>query len=370
MPSKRIIIVVTHLHDGGAQYVAGNLAERLGARGHEVEVWFLYQKTAQFWREVKWRVILPTSKVGLLGHLVMFVRLVMALRKARPDAVISNLPLGNVVGQVAARLAGVPQRIAVQHTEAWTYQPIMRWLDRFTGSFGFYTSNVTVSETVKRSFSGCPPAYQRRLVVIPNGIVFQRTDLSQSEARRKLGLPAEGTYLIVVVGRLSAQKNQAVLVRALAKIPDAHLAIAGEGELRSELEGLARRADVSDRLHLLGNIDRSDMANFLGAGDVWAFPSIYEGLSLSLLEALNAGLAIVASNIPSNTEVLEADQQGPAAILLPPDDEDGWREALTTLSQDRAARGEYARRARDLASLFTLERMIDRYEELLNDLGS
>ena len=106
MSGIRAITVVTHLDDGGAQGVARNIANGLHRRGHDMEVWFLYEKKPADSMREREKVILQTRRPSPMGFVRIVRRLVADLSAHQPDVVVTHLPLGNVLGQLAARVAG------------------------------------------------------------------------------------------------------------------------------------------------------------------------------------------------------------------------------------------------------------------------
>src|SRR5262249_50877876 len=134
--------------------------------------------------------------------------------------------------------------------------------------------------------------------------------------------------ILLNVGRLSEQKNQDVLIAALPRLPAARLVIAGDGPKRAAFAVLAARLNVADRLHMLGDVTRQDVADLLGAADLFVFPSTWETFGLAAVEALMAGVPIIASDLPVLREVLSADG-GAAATFVAPFDTDGWATAIT-----------------------------------------
>lgn len=355
----RLICLVTHTNSGGAQQALSRLSDELRRRGHAVDVWSLYGQPGG-----EGRIVLPQTAPGAFGYVRIIWRLARVLRSAGPDAVISFLPLANVAGQFAAWVAGVPRRVASQRNPFWTYQPIMQLCDRIAGSVGLYTRNVANSESVRDSFARYPSAYVRRLTVVHNGLAWCPSPLSRTAARAKFSLPIDEP-VIVNIARLSEQKNQAFLLRVLRRLPRTHLAIAGDGELRDALRNETARLRIAERVHFLGLLDQRSIADLLAAADLFVQPSLFEGQSNALLEAMNAGVPVVASDIPPQVETLRGSSGEAVGRLLPVDDEAAWVRELGGLLRDPDLRGRLAARARERAADFTIERMADGFERAI-----
>jgi glycosyltransferase involved in cell wall biosynthesis len=241
--------------------------------------------------------------------------------------------------------------------------------DRVAGSIGLYTRNVVNSESVRDSFAGYPNAYIRRLDVVYNGLAWRQSPLSKTSARAQFGLPLD-SYLIVNVGRLSPQKNQSLLLRALQRLPQVHLAIAGDGDLDEALRREASLLSVAERVRFLGRLDQSSVADLLAAADLFVQPSLFEGQSNALLEAMNAGVPVVASDIPPQAETLRGDDGAPVGRLLPANDESAWAMEIGSLLSDPEQRERMAADARRRAGDFTIERMADGFERAILENSS
>ena len=358
----RIALILTQLEAGGAQRVAIDVAAGLRARGHQVETWFLYEKSAAYTDAIGTHVLHRERPRGVRGGLSVIVRLWKALRRFQPDATISFTHYANVLGSAAALLSGVPKRIASQQNPTWSYPRLVRWADRILGAVGLYTSNVLVSRAVEDSVRRYPAPYRRRTCVVLNGTALRRSSISREDSRRRFGFDA-GAFVVLAVGRLHEQKNHALLVRAVARVPGIILAIAGDGALRDEIDALARQVGVEDRLRMLGSVPSAQMPDLLRAADVFAMPSRYEGLSLALVEALSAGVPVVSSDIPPQQEVLVDESGKPFAVLLDCDDVEGWADALRRLAESHQLRRELSQAAADRGRRFGIDATVQGYEE-------
>jgi len=360
----RVICLITHNEPGGALNALFRLAEELARRGHRVDVWPLYGCEDEAPHIVPCSVVLPRSTPGLFGYARIIARLVQRLRATRPDAVVSFLPFANVAGQLAALMSGVPNRVASQRNPSGTYGRFMRVGDRIVGSIGVYTRNIANSDSVRSSFGGYPRSYVKRLLVVHNGLTWPPSGKARSAARAKFGLPIDDP-VIVNVARMSRQKNQSLLLHVASRLPAVHLAIAGDGELRKALRDQAAHLNIEGRVHFLGLLDQASVADLLAAADLFVHPSRFEGHSNALLEAMNAGIPILASDIAPQVETLCGHAGEPAGRLLDADDEAGWTKAIESLLNDAGQRRRLAARARERAADFSIERMADGFERAI-----
>lgn len=356
LDGSRIVHVLTQEEPGGAQRVAVQLCRAHRRLGIASEVWFLYRKQAAFAGEPGLRT-LAMRRPGPLGLPPLLARLRRDLAAFRPTAVVAHTHWSNFLVPPVARSLGVPRRLAVLHCPV----DVLPWPSRLAEHGGVLhrsaTALVAVSPSVARS---CPGWFHP--TVIANAVP-PRPAADGGAMRRSLGLEP-GIPLAVNVGRLAAQKGQVDLLHLLARLPRLHVAIAGEGPLRGELGRLAEELGVSGRLHLLGALPASGVSELLAAADVFLLPSRFEGLSLALLEAMQAGLPIVASDVESNHDAVGSGP-GAASLLVAPGDIAGLAAAVTSVLDDPARRQELMARARRQAALFSEEAMVDAWHRLL-----
>lgn len=350
----RILQFVTQLEPGGAQRVALTLNEGFAARGHEAQLVFLYQKVPM----IADGQVLAFTRPSWTEAPALAGRIVATMRSLRPHAVIAHTHYSNTLVLPIAQALGVEQRIAVQHAPADSLPRQARAMDLLAGALGVYTSNIAVSESALASFSHHPALYRGRLVHVPNGVAIDRSRPAEA-MRDELAIPV-GTPLILHVGRLAAQKNQAQLLRAIARIPRAHVVLVGEGRDRAALEALTRELGIQDRSHLLGARPPRDVHALMRACSVFAFPSVWEAMPLAAMEAMVVGAPIVASRIDSLTDLLHD-----SALFAEPSSVESLVTALTAALDDPALAARRAEAAKLRAQPFSAEAMVDRYERLL-----
>ena len=204
------------------------------------------------------------------------------------------------------------------------------------------------------------------ILTIPNGVPEVAGD--PRGPRREFGL-GPGHVVLLAAGNLRKRKGHMVLLEALHALRQAgctvpwRLIVAGEGEERPRLEAFLAHTGMGSLVHLPGH--RSDMADLLAAASVLVMPSLWEGLPLTVLEAMHAGKAIVASQ---TSGIPEAVRDGVDGLLVPPGDPDSLSDALRRILEspgERAAMGASAlERARER---FSIRRMVDDYERLYWD---
>lgn len=261
-------------------------------------------------------------------------RLTRLIEEIRPDVVHTSLFMGNIVGQLAARRSGVPVLstfvLSGDLSLLRAYQPgadslkarALRAVARFAARsdrvwFRALTADALVSNCELLGVD------QERAVVIPRGVV---TPEAPNVKRSDLGLP-EGIPLLINVGRHARQKGQTLLLEAFHRVlteEDAHLLIVGrEGESTRDLHRLVDELQIGHHVTLTGHV--RDVHRYLSVADVFVFSSLMEGLGTAVIEALAAGLPIVAFDIPP---VREATKGGQHAILVESGSADSLGEAI------------------------------------------
>ncbi len=209
-----------------------------------------------------------------------------------------------------------------------------------------------------------------RIEVIENGIDLSRYRPTEDRTALRLRLGLDPSRLYVAnVARLHPVKDQATLVRAFAdvaaRLPDADLLLVGDGALRASLEQQVQELGLRDRVRFLGV--RRDVPDLLHAIDLFTLTSVSEAASITLLEAMGCGRAVVATRVGGNPEIVRDEVDG---LLVPRGDAAALAEALAGLLVDRARRETMGRAgAARVRERFTIERTVHRYYDLYQALA-
>ncbi len=277
-------------------------------------------------------------------------------RRFRPQLLVAHGFPEHLLGRWVALLAGVPRRIAVEHYARERYSRWQRlqarWLARRSDAV------VGVSSGVEQGLlrQGLP---SERTHCIPSGIDLSRFTAVPAYTMREPG--------IVMSGRFSRQKDHLSLIRALALLRDEHglrpellLAGSGKAHYQREAEGLAERLKLSGQVRFLGY--EPQVGELLKRRQIFVLSTRWEGMPLTLVEAMAAGCACVASLVPGVVGVLEHERTG---LLVPPQDPPALAAALKQLLNDPLHAERLADAAREQAlSQHGLPLMCRRYEEL------
>jgi len=360
----RIALMLECDGPGGAELMMLDLATELRSRGHAVlpvglangTGWLGARFEAAGFRHESFTLRRPLDFAALK-------QLTSILRDFRADVVHSHEFTMAIYGAAAARRLGARHVITMHgglyYAAALRRRLAIRWAaNRSDALVGV---SVATANELQRTLGISSP----RLQIVANGIPL-RTGV-RDRVRQELAI-ASDELLIVAVGNLYPVKGHAVLIDALGTLRDRsgwRLAIAGRGEEEASLRARAVAAGIADRIHILGF--RDDIPNILAAGDLFAMPSLSEGLPLALVEAMSFGLPVVVSRVGGIPEVVTDDVD---ALLVPPSDVGALAGALRALIDDPVRRRRLGDAARTRARRdYAIGPMADRYERLYRGEG-
>lgn len=349
----KILQVIPYFCFGGAETMCENLIYDLRDLGHDVVVVSLFDERTEISGRMEAagvRIRYLSKKPGL--DMSVVPKLTKIFREERPDVVHTHL---NVIlyAVMAARLAGGIPCVHTVHNVAkveaeGTAQAI---LNRFYYHRG-WSVPVALSPEVQRTvteFYGLD-----RVPVIFNGV-----NLHRCIPKRSYGLG--DTVSLLHIGRFDEQKNHAGLLQAFAKLlkthPNCCLNLLGDGHLRAEMENYARELGIGHAVHFLGN--QSDVYPFLHDADIFLLPSKYEGMPMTIIEAMGTGLPIVASRVGGVPDMLRDGESG----LLVGCDPDEVCAACEKLIDSEDLRRTIGQNALADSARFSAETMAKRYCE-------
>jgi glycosyltransferase involved in cell wall biosynthesis len=300
-------------------------------------------------------------------------RILVQLARQRIGIVHCHGYKASIAGYLYARLARIP---IVATCHLWTHEPNAPWTYRALTALELrlypkFTAVAAVSSPIHAILleRGVPAERAR---VIPNGIVPGRRSPdagTPDRLRRELEIEP-GAPVVISVGRLAEQKGHRCLLRAAGRLRQSHptlrVLIVGDGPLRDELRDEIARHGLASCVHLLGF--RADIPDLLAAADVFALPSNDEGLPIALLEAVAAGLPVVATPVGAVPQLVHPESTG---LLVPPRDDEALARAIHRLLRDRVLRDTVSRNALALLrSAYTADAMYARYRELYTEIAN
>ncbi|HEU5008795.1 MAG TPA: glycosyltransferase [Jatrophihabitantaceae bacterium] len=349
----KVLTVIATMGTGGAEAIVTALVTAADTQGEQACV-----ASAGGWRSEllaeagveQLSIPLATRRVRELGLAVLRLRRWIA--EHGPDVIHAHNVKASAVAALARGSSGIPI-VTTLHGLAG-YAGAARVLARCSDLV------VAVSEHVAAEL--CAHRYPAaRLRVIENAITPLPVH-ERSRARRRLSIP-DASRVVVSLARFAPQKRHDLLIEAWRSTrADAVLLLAGDGPTRVDVERSVVAAGLAQRVHLLG--ERQDPDWLLAAADIAVLSTDWEGLPVSLLEAMSVGVPVVASRVGGVAEVL-AD----AACLVEPGSAGALASGLNALLDDASARAELAARGRTLvASRFDPQRMFAAYRQLYDGL--
>lgn len=327
---------------GGAQALLLDQAMWFKSRGHRVAAAFFYDRDDlnDKWQQTYDLPLFNLSsfdkKAGPLKKTASLLaglwRLWRLLRSEDFDAVITFTHDSNLLGLPLAWLCGVPVRVG---THLGGIRGIPRWRERLHALL----VNRRIIQVLVASSSGTRDDAIRegvaddRIEVIFNAITpFRVNSEDRKRVRQKLGL-GEDDFFLLAVGRLVYEKGHEFLIQALPKVirqfPNITTGICGIGPLQAQLEGQISALGLGDRVRLLGQWE--NIRELLAAADAFVLPSRWEGLPMALLEAMMAGLPVIAARVQGVEEVIEHGTQG---LLVPLENPEELSKAILQLLND------------------------------------
>ncbi len=355
----RILQVIDTLQLGGAEVLLRDLALRWQKSNLDVDIAILYSSGSPLEQELSQagvRVI-PTG-----GGEIYALSQVRALARLLPgyDLIQVHLFPAQLWVAMAAKLARTrAPLVTTEHNtlnrRRWKrrYRALDRWM------FLQYRKVICISEGAANALRDWVPETAGSLQVIPNGVDAERFRNAAAACKRDIiGCDAP---VVLKVACFEPQKDHACLLHAMAAVPEAHLVLVGEGPLRPAMQDLARSLQLSDRVHFLGR--RVDVPQLLRMSDVYVQSSRFEGFGLAAVEAMAAGVPVVASNVPGLAAVVAG-----AGALFPMGNEKRLAAEINSLLNSPERRAQLAAAGSRRVAEYTLERTASEYAAVYRGL--
>ena len=290
-------------------------------------------------------------RISPLAHLRAYRGLRRMLREEQFDLVHAHMPISGFLARMAARRAGVPRIAYTCHgflfneDGSWLRRGASLLMERIAGR----ATDIFMTVSAKEADDARRLGIHVNPIAVSNGrdpAVFHPDATVRQRIRAEFGTPAE-SVVVLAASRLVRIKGYAELAAAMRSVRDAELWVAGErlaSDRGEDMLELLRAAGLGERLRLLGY--RHDVAAILAAADIFVLPSYFEGLPMSIIEAMLSGLPVVASDIGGPREQVIPEETG---LLVPPRAVEPLADALARLVGDPALRTAMGRAGRERA---------------------
>jgi len=358
---RTVLYLSTSSGPGGAERVISNLAASLDPQKYRALLCLFRPGWIQERSESRGvrTAVIPTQGMTDWRWAYRFRQL---LKQEQVDVIHAHEFDANVQGAFVAALSGIPV-VATVHGKNYFYEKLRRrlayrWVSR-------QATMVAVSENLKEFIVEQVNISRDRIKVVYNGVdavpPCDQTDVEQ--CRRELGIP-EQDQIVGVVGNLYPVKGHQYLIDAIPTVlktcPNTSFIFAGRGQLEPELKDRVHRLELSQCVHFLGL--RQDIPRILAMLNVFVLPSLSEGLSMAILEAMSASKPVVATQVGGNTELVLDQQTG---YIVPPRDSQALASRLVTLLTNRQLAAQFAEKGKQRAEgQFSLGTMVRTYQTL------
>lgn len=286
------------------------------------------------------------------------------IKREKIDILRTDQYHASLYGRIAGLLANVPAIIPTFHNlynsphKPKIHRRILNWVLSF-----FSDKIIAVSQAVAYDIHRYDKIKFKKIEIIYNGISLKefKINTSKAELKKKFNLPS--SLIIGTVGRLTEQKGHEYLIKAVAGLKDISIAIAGDGPLRKYLEDLA--TDLRVNCIFMNTLKAEEIPYFLKSIDIFCFPSLWEGFGIALVEAMAAGLPVVATDIAPHREIL-----GDKGIYFPIKNVNILSDILKKLIENESERKRIGNLSEKRAELFSIENTVLNYEKLFKEILS
>jgi glycosyltransferase involved in cell wall biosynthesis len=367
----RVLHLINSFEIGGTERQAVALLRRLNSERYDVRLAAL-RNVGPFYGEIEERFPnvqeFPLTSFYNLNAVRQLARLRALMASERVDILHAHDFYAGLIGAAAARLAGV-RVIACQRHLKLSDRPVHEWGTRIIHRLAHRI--LVNSEAIRDHILSRDSAQANKIVVIKNGISSVAGSSETRNLHEQLCHELEidsDSKIIGMVARLQPVKGHRFFLeaasRVIAREPKAQFVLVGDGPLKSDIEDQAAHLGIKDRLHMLG--DRTDAARILASFDLLVLASLHEGLPNAVMEAMAAGVPVVATAVGGTKELIT---DGETGYLAAPADTDALSERITFALVNERDRIKVAASGRQFINVeFGMERMVESVEKLYDEL--
>jgi glycosyltransferase involved in cell wall biosynthesis len=366
---KRVLHCVNSIGGGGAERELRNLL--VNSKSSDIEHGLFAWKTGEFEEDIRNCGIpfylTPVSKTRPWEAITSVLK---AIRKWKPDIIQSWGTQFDVVGGIAGRISGI-KVIANEQNSKFVYESGMAYKGRwFTQMRPWALRNLIVAayanSQVGADYLKNDIGLQVPIKVILNGLELDEIHNARALSKRDFGIP-DDVPTIVAASRLVAHKRVDMLVRTISELSQGgihvHLIVCGNGPEQEKIEGMITKLGLSKQVHMLGR--RKDVWSVMKAGDVFANPSLVEGMPNSVMEAMACGSPLILSNIASH---LELAAETNSAVFFDVDNQSSLTLNLAKVLSDKDQLNQMGFASRDTASKYGIDKMCTEFDKLYKSL--
>lgn len=306
------------------------------------------------------------------GNLKAVSQIRELVRKNQYDAVHCHTPVAAMCTRLAcigARKQGAKVFYTAHGFHFFKGAPLQNWLLYYpVEKICSYFTDVLITINREDYYLAQKKMKAGRIEYVPGVGVdverFRNTQVDRKQKRAQLGIPEDAT-LLLSVGELNRNKNQQVIIRALAQLknPAIHYAVVGIGDQADALRNLAKELGVAKQVHLLGY--RQDVAELCHTADIFCFPSQREGLGLAAMEAMSCGLPLLTSNVHGINDYSE---DGVTGFKYHPMDYNGFAAGILKILSDDQLRLQMGKQNSVRVEQFAIEKSIEKLYAIYREI--
>jgi len=355
------------VHIGGTEVATHHLARHLISEGHEVHIITIRDSRQPKEETTDGIYIHRVSNRLRQRRLTNWLFRLGALKKIaeiNPDIIHCQDIWSGIIGVVSKKLLGKPYIVCAQGTDVYSSWKHKKTVTRIVSKNA--DAVVALTEDMRKRLLDM---YKREVYIVPNGVELSRFEgISKQNSRKKLGIKSN-EKIILFIGTLRPVKGVKYLIKAMKTVFETHhearLLIVGSGEEKEKLRTLVRELNIEKQITFVGRVENELVPEYMAAADIFVLPSLREGMSIAILEAMASGLPIVTTDTCGMSEVIRDSKNG---FLVEPKKSDQLAEKISLLLQDENLRKEISTNNKEDAKRYNWKKITAELEEIYRKL--